>query len=260
MVVTWVWISPLDHFFLSSSPSLVPFFNSGHPPLKMEIWRHDNAQDSDYLFKKKQKKRGGVLNYKWILPTGLLVMVPNSKVHVATHCPFEEGVFCVEDDLVKLCIPFNRAGLKQQVASNQYLLQLTWLHSHKSAFTSVTYLSLNPKLKTLWCSFQLDHKSFLNPIHSKERCYGFWSRSLLLISLACSVPSLPQKPLPTPTPTPETPASQPLAWLWEAHSWGWRSALPCLAPIATIKKIGNGICNSGKLETTKTPNRRILGK
>lgn len=61
MVVTWVWISPLDHFFLSSSPSLIPFFNSGHPPLKMEIWRHDNAQDSDYLFKKKQKKGGGFL-------------------------------------------------------------------------------------------------------------------------------------------------------------------------------------------------------
>ena len=41
---------PWPFFFFSiSSPSLVPSFNSCHPLLKIETWRHNNVQDSDYI-------------------------------------------------------------------------------------------------------------------------------------------------------------------------------------------------------------------
>ena len=49
MVVTRVWISFPGHFFSSSSPSLVHSFNFCHPLLKIETWRHNNVQDSDYI-------------------------------------------------------------------------------------------------------------------------------------------------------------------------------------------------------------------
>ena len=45
MAVACVWISFPGHFF----PSLVPSFNFCHPLLKIETWRHNNVQDSDYI-------------------------------------------------------------------------------------------------------------------------------------------------------------------------------------------------------------------
>ena len=91
VVVGCVWISFPGHFFSSSSPSLVHSFNFCHPLLKIETWRHNNVQDSDYIKIHTHTPKVFLLitNVFFLMPH--LVVAPNSEVFIITHCPFEEG-------------------------------------------------------------------------------------------------------------------------------------------------------------------------
>ena len=82
---------PWTFFFFSiSSPSLVASFNFCHPLLKIETWRHNNVQDSDYIkIHTHTKVFLLITNVFFLMPH--LVMAPISEVFIITHCPFEEG-------------------------------------------------------------------------------------------------------------------------------------------------------------------------
>lgn len=164
------------------------------------------------------------------------------------------GGRCFMQKMVLSCVSH---WVGQSWSNRQSLINIYSNQHHSIAINLCSSLShlvfSESKVERLSHSSQLGRKSFLNPIHSKERCCGFWSRSLMLISLACSVPHQPQ-----PQPQRLLPGTGSLAWLWEAHSRQWRGAWSCPAPVATIKKICSDACNSGKLEKNKTSNKILV--